>query len=193
MRQGPPVESLPDKATKAIPHAEVNIEVSEVVVTKDILAPSSDESESSQEEITEVRTVREVPEVVLERENPFKNVACTSADENSLSGSSSHDPYEPQQRGRTRNREPRGHHDSMTPERDTSCASRHTVSSCKKRKSFKETLARTRSLLAERTIPGHVSRTTRETKEPSSTLKGRPASSRDTSTRQHHQWDQDHH
>jgi len=186
-----------DKATKAIPHAEVNIEVSKEVVTKDILALSSDESDSSQEEITEVRTVREVSEVMLERENPFKKVAaCTSTDENPLSGSSSHDQNEPHQRGRTRHREPRGHHDSMTPtpERDTSCASRHTFSSSSsKKRSFKETLARTRSLLAERTIPGHASRATRETTEPSSTLKGRPASSRDTAARQHHQWDQDHH
>ena len=181
-----------DKATKAIPYAAVNIEVSKEVVTKDILAPCSDESDSSQEEITEVRTVREVSEVVLERENPFKKVACTSTDESPLPGRSSHDPHEPQQRGRTRHREPRGHHDSMTPERDISCASRHTVSSSKKR-SFKETLARTRSLLAERTIPGHASRATRETKEPSSTLKGRPASSKDITARQHHQWDQDNH
>ncbi len=82
-----------------------------------------------------------------------------------------------------------------SPERDTSCASRHTFSSSssKKKRSFKETLARTRSLLAERTCPGHASRATRETREPSSTLKGRPASSRDTAARQHHQWDQDHH
>ena len=162
-------------------------------MTKDNFALRSDESDSSQEEITEVRTVREVAEVELEREDPLENETCTGTDENPQPGTSFHDPNEPQHRGRTQNREPRGHPDSMTPERDISCASRHTVSSYKKRKSFKETLARSRSLLAEKRIPGHVSRTSRKTQEPSSTLKGNPTSSRDTSTGQHHQWDQDHH
>ena len=81
----------------------------------------------------------------------------------------------------------------MTPERDISCASMHTVSSNKKKKTLKETMARSRSLLAERSIPGHVSRTTRKTQEPSSTLKGNPNNSRDPVTKQHHQRDQDQH
>ena len=169
------------------------MEVTEEVGTKDFLAPSADDSDSSQEEITEVRTVREVSEVLLEKVDPFKKEARTSTDEDPLLGTSSHDFKEPQNRGRTLNREPRGHRDSMTPERDISCASMHTVSSSKKKKTFKETLARSRSLLAERSIPGHVSRTTRKTQEPSSTLKGNPNNSRDPVTKQHHQRDQDQH
>ena len=132
--------------------------------------------------------MREVSEVLLEKVDPFKKEARTSTDEDPLLGTSSQYFKEPQNRGRTLNREPCGHHDSMTLERDISCASMHTVSSSKnKKKSFKETLARSRSLLAERSIPGHVSRTTRKTQEPYSTLKGNPTTSRDPSNKQHHQ------
>ena len=85
--------------------------------------------------------MRELTEVLLEKENPFEKEVCTSTDEDPLPGPSSHDFKEPQIRGRTQHREPRGHRDSMTPERDISCASTHTVSSNKKKKTLKETMA----------------------------------------------------
>ena len=40
-------DRVTDKATKAIPQAEVNMEVTEEVGTKDFLAPSADDSDSS--------------------------------------------------------------------------------------------------------------------------------------------------
>ena len=131
--------------------------------------------------------MRELTEVLLEKDNPIEIEACTSADVDPLSGTSSHDFKEPHSRGRTQHREPRGRRDSMTPpERDISCASTHTVSSNKKKKTLKETMAQSRSLLAEGRIPGHVSRTTRMTQEPPSTLKGNPNNTRDLYTRQRH-------
>ena len=106
---------ITDIATKAIPNAAVNIEVIEEVETEDILALSADESASSQEDSTEIRTVRELTEVLLEKDNPIEIEACTSADVDPLSGTSSHNSGKPHSRGRTQHREPSGCRDSMTP------------------------------------------------------------------------------
>ena len=86
---------ITDIATKAIPNAEVNTEVIEEVETEDYLAPIEDESASSQEDSTKTRTVREVSEVLLKKDNPNGIEACTSADDDSLSGTSSHDFNDP--------------------------------------------------------------------------------------------------
>ena len=136
----------------------------------------------------------ELSDVLLEKDSSNKIEDCTIADVVPLPGTSSHEPKNRQDRGRTLYREPRhGSRDSRTPERDISSDSKSTVSSRKKR--FQETLQRSRSLLAEGRIPGHVSTTTRKRLGTSTTLKGNPGSSKDSTYRQQqdsHQRDHDH-
>ena len=90
-----------DTEANAIPNAAVNVEVVEEVDTEDFLATSAGESASSLEDCTETRTVHELAEVLLEKESPNKNEACTSADVDPLPGTSSHDSRNEHGRGRT--------------------------------------------------------------------------------------------
>ena len=70
------------------------------------------------------------------------------------------------------------------PERDISRAHKSTVSS-KKTRTANVTAQRSRSLLAERRIPGHMSTTTRMGLEQLTVLKGEPSKTRDNQARQH--------
>ena len=97
---------ITDTAANAIPNAAVNVEVVEEVFTEDILSLSAGESASSSEECTETRTVIELSDVGLKEDSSKKIEDCTTADVVPLPGTSSHDPDNRQDRGRTLYREP---------------------------------------------------------------------------------------
>ena len=148
-----------DAKAKVNPNTEAEVDIIEEVFTEDESALSAGESAST--DCTKTRTVQKLSDVVLKELDPTDNeVITTNADVVSKPGTSSHNDRNEFDRGRKKFRtQSRSSRDSMTPppyERDMSCANKSTVSS-KKNRTLTVTAQRSRSLLAERRIPGHVS------------------------------------